>query len=423
MHLKGIFVLGLTLLLFIGTIASVFLSCKHDPQGLDKLDTICFETQILPIFQTSCALPKCHDAPGEESSFILTDYTHIMEAIKPGDPMKSPAYSSLIALYGENLMPPSQPLSEQNRNMIRVWILQGATNTNCTGTLTCDTTSVMTYIGNVLPVIELYCLACHSGASPQGGLLLDDYCKVAFQAHSGHLTGVLRDGTFPLMPPSAPIPECQIRQVELWVAGSSDTLCAPKPDTNTYSNPRACFKRDILPILQSSCAMTGCHNGTSGEIDFVFTSYASTMQAVVPGNPNQSSLYQAIKGGSENPMPPAPYPALTTAAKDSIYKWISYGAKDEYCGQACDTTTTPTFSGTIWPIIELNCRGCHSGGTPSGNVLLNNYTDVAAQAANGKLTGVLRDGTYFLMPPGGALSGCQIRQVEIWVKAGYPNNK
>jgi hypothetical protein len=56
-------------------------------------------------------------------------------------------------------------------------------------------------------------------------------------------------------------------------------------------------------------------------------------------------------------------------------------------------------------------------------VLLTNYSDVAAQASNGKLTGVLRDGIYVLMPPAGPLSECKIRQVEIWVNAGYQNNK
>ncbi len=422
MHLKSIFTLGLTILFLVGSLTAVFFSCKHDPRGIDQLDTICFETQILPIFLTSCALPDCHDSPGEESQYVFTDYNNILEAVTPGEPMKSSAYTSLISAGEEGIMPPDQPLSKQNRTLIRVWIEQGALNENCG--LTCDTVSVMTFTDHVWPIIELNCVSCHSGSNPQGGLLLNDYCKVAIHANNGHLAGVLRDGYFPLMPPSAPLPECQIRQVELWVQGSQDTLCSQNPDTTTYSNPRACFQRDILPVLQSSCAISGCHDATTHEGGYNYTSYSNTMNSVSSGNPADSKLYEVITiGEAEDRMPPNPYAPLSAEVIDSIYKWISYGALNEYCGEACDTVSAITFSGIIWPIVEQNCRGCHSGTSPSGGVSLTNYSQVAAQASNGKLTGTLRDGTYVLMPPAGALSECRIRQMEIWVQAGFQNNK
>ena len=420
MHLKGMFVFGLTLLLLTGIITSVFLSCKHEADILNLTDSICFESQILPIFQSSCAISGCHDSPGDESQYVFTDYLHIMEAVTPGDPTKSPAYTSLISVYGEEgLMPPGRPLSKQNRMLIRFWIEKGALNINCQPA--CDTVSAMTFTGNVWPVIELNCQGCHSGTSPSGGISLNNYCEVAIQSANGMLGGTLRGGIYPLMPPAGSLAECQIRQVELWIQGDQDTLCNQNPDTQ---NPRACFQRDILPVLLSSCAITGCHNGTSGEIDYVFTNYANTKQAVVPGNPTGSKLYNVlITSELEERMPPSPYQPLSTAARDSIYNWISYGALDEYCGEACDTITEPTFSGTVWPIIDLNCRGCHSGGAPSGGILLTNYTEVAAQATSGKLTGALRDGTYVLMPPSGPLSECRIRQIELWVQAGKQNNK
>jgi len=422
MHLKSIFVFGITILLLAGTLTSIFFSCKHDPQGIDQMETICFETQILPIFQTSCAISGCHDSPGEESSYIFTDYTHVMEAVTPGDPMKSPAYTALISSGEEGIMPPGQPLSVQNRTLIRVWIEQGATNANCS--ISCDTSSVMTFEGNIWPIIELNCVSCHSGSNPQGGLLLTDYCDVAQVASTGLLIGVMRDGTYPLMPPGSSLPECQNRQVELWIEGGSDTLCTQNPDTNTYRNPRACFQRDVLPVLQSSCAISGCHDATTHRGGYNFTSYATTKNAVSAGNPAGSKLYEVITTGeAEDRMPPNPYQPLSTAVIDTIYKWISYGALDEYCGEACDTVTAITFSGIVSPVIESNCRGCHSGASPSGGVSLTNWSQVAAQASNGKLTGVLRDGTYVLMPPSGALSECRIQQIETWVQAGFQNNK
>ena len=414
---------GLLLLTMGGVISSVFLSCKHETENIYLIDTICFEPQILPIFQTSCALSGCHDGQGE-SDYIFTDYVHIMEAVTPGDPMNSPAYTSLISASGEEgIMPPDQPLSEQNRTLIRVWIEQGALNESCVQ-LECDTVSVMTYPVHVWPVIELNCTGCHSGASPSGGIPLTNYCEVAIQSANGKLTGVLRDGTYPLMPPSGSLPECEIRQIELWVEGDQDTLCTQNPDTSDYYNPRACFQRDVLPVLQSSCAISSCHDAISHKEGYIFTDYTNTMEAVVPGNPSESKLYEVITTSeSDEKMPPNPYPALSSAAIDSIYNWISYGALDDECGEACDTNSTITYSATVWPIIEQNCRGCHSGGSPAGGVSLTNYNEVAVQASNGKLTGVLRDGTYVLMPPSGSLSECKIRQVELWVEAGSLNNK
>jgi hypothetical protein len=144
------------------------------------------------------------------------------------------------------------------------------------------------------------------------------------------------------------------------------------------------------------------------------------------GNPSESKLYEVITiTEPDDKMPPSPYQPLSSAAIDSIYKWISYGALDEYCGEACDTVSPVTFSGIVWPIIEQNCRGCHSGLSPSGGVLLTNYTEVSAQATSGKLTGVLRGGAFVLMPspPSGPLSECRIRQVELWVQDGFLNNK
>jgi hypothetical protein len=424
MELRRILFYGLSLLLFGVIITSVFLSCKHEAEGLNLMDSICFESQILPIFQTSCAISGCHDSPGNESGYVFADYEHIMEAVTPGDPMKSPAYTSLISGSGEEgLMPPGQPLSVQNRTLIRVWIEQGALNESCVQ-LECDTVSVITFTDHVWPVIELNCEGCHSGASPSGGIPLTDYCEVAILSANGMLAGVLRDGTYPIMPPSGPIPECQIRQIELWIEGDQDTLCTQNPDTTDYYNPRACFQRDILPVLQSSCAISGCHDETTHKEGYIFSDYLNTMEAVQAGNPSESKLYEVITTSEiEEIMPPSPYEPLSPAVIDSIYNWISYGALDEDCGNACDTISTVTFSGIVWPIIELNCRGCHSGSSPSGNVLLTNYNEVYVQATNGHLTGVLRDGTYVLMPPSGPLSECKIRQVEIWVAAESLNNK
>ena len=45
----------------------------------------------------------------------------------------------------------------------------------------------------------------------------------------------------------------------------------------------------------------------------------------------------------------------------------------------CDTTNV-TYTQSVWPIISNNCTNCHSGSTPSGNISLENYDEIAAAA-------------------------------------------
>jgi uncharacterized membrane protein len=92
----------------------------------------------------------------------------------------------------------------------------------------------------------------------------------------------------------------------------------------------------------------------------------------------------------------------------------------------CDTTNV-TYSGTIAPIIQQNCYTCHSTTAPSGGVVLDTYTGVAASAANGlssRLWGSINHlSGYSAMPKGGnKLTECELKKIEIWLRAGSPNN-
>jgi len=96
--------------------------------------------------------------------------------------------------------------------------------------------------------------------------------------------------------------------------------------------------------------------------------------------------------------------------------------------QQCDTVNV-TYSQTIWPVINDNCITCHSGTAPSGNILLDNYSNISAHAQipagqPGSLYGaVSHDPGNSAMPKSGAkLSDCRITQIRIWIESGTPNN-
>ncbi len=106
-------------------------SCTHDPFFIEYLDTICFDSQVLPILQTSCGISGCHDAASASENFIATDYESVITAVNPGDPRGSLLYNVITNINGEEMMPPDRPLTLEQRTIIHVWIEQGALHTTC----------------------------------------------------------------------------------------------------------------------------------------------------------------------------------------------------------------------------------------------------------------------------------------------------
>jgi len=100
-----------------------------------------------------------------------------------------------------------------------------------------------------------------------------------------------------------------------------------------------------------------------------------------------------------------------------------------YPASAECTTENMSFAGDVWPVINASCTGCHSGSSPSGNVSLENYSDVATAAAigagnYGSLYGTISHASgNSPMPKGGSkLSDCTVSQVKAWIDQGAPDN-
>ena len=305
--------------------------CKHEG-FVSQLDTVCFDSQVLPIFTANCTQVGCHNG-GSGHRMSFTSYSDIVKEVTPYNSAGSRVYKVITAKW-DNPMPPHAPLTLEQRTLIRVWIDQGAKNTSC--------------------------------------------------------------------------------------SGSTVVITPPPVDTAQYLF--ACFTRDILPILNSSCAVPSCHDAVTHRHGLTLTSYTAARNLVVPNYPNQSTLYNVINGGGDDRMPPSGYNQLTQAQIDSIYSWISLGALNANCGDICDTSNV-TFALSVWPIIQNNCTGCHSGSTAQKGIHLENYANVAAVAADGMLDNVIHQvSPYPLMPPGSPLSSCKVRTLEIWMANGYPND-
>jgi len=85
-------------------------------------------------------------------------------------------------------------------------------------TILCDSSNV-TYPGIVYPILETYCISCHSGTTPAGALDFTDFNDLAFVAQSGSLLGSIKH-----LPDYSPMPKdadkisaCKIVLIEIWV--------------------------------------------------------------------------------------------------------------------------------------------------------------------------------------------------------------
>lgn len=87
----------------------------------------------------------------------------------------------------------------------------------------------------------------------------------------------------------------------------------PTPIPGPVPNNGVCFESDVLPLFQTNCAKSGCHDATSHVEDLVLDSYTNIVKkGIVPGKANSSKLYEVLFKSGSDKMPPLPNADLTT---------------------------------------------------------------------------------------------------------------
>lgn len=199
----------------------------------------------------------------------------------------------------------------------------------------------------------------------------------------------------------------------------------PNPVPVPGGTNQVCFETQILPLFQSNCAKSGCHDAASHQDGYVFDSYANIVRKDVrPGRAENSKVYKVLFETGNDKMPRPPNPDLTPDQKALIGRWINEGAKNTTnCGTTCDSTQFK-YSTNVSPLMSTYCLGCHSGTAPSAGINLSTYTGVRTVAISGRLLGAISHAPgYSPMPKNASkLSTCQIAQVRKWVESGAPNN-
>lgn len=124
----------ISLILFIAFTTVIFSSC--DDTGITDIiipdENVDYSLHIQPLFNEHCNNSGCHNSEDNAGGIRLTSYGELFAVpflIIPGSPDESQLF---LAVDGQsvNFMPPpygnSVPLSENNIQGIRTWILEGA---------------------------------------------------------------------------------------------------------------------------------------------------------------------------------------------------------------------------------------------------------------------------------------------------------
>ncbi|WP_295801382.1 c-type cytochrome [Mucilaginibacter sp.] len=232
-------------LLIIGTLIFMLFACTHDgiaPKstgtpgggtggntggtggstgggtGTPPSDIVCFQTDVLPLFQTYCASAGCHDAATQREELVLTSYANIMRGIRS----KNPNGSKYYTVIQEGSMPPrNKPqLSTAQVATIGKWINQGALNNTCAVT-TCDTTKT-TYNNGISLLFATYCNGCHGIAPGSGNVVLSDYASAksagtTMKANFLNAINFTSANAAMNMPQSGKLSDCQVTQITKWI--------------------------------------------------------------------------------------------------------------------------------------------------------------------------------------------------------------
>jgi hypothetical protein len=191
-------------------LTSILLStCTKDVYNPD----VCFQENVLPIFVSNCTSGGCHVSGGGAAGYDLSNYDGIMKGIKPKHPLRSEIYK---VISGKNAtMPVGYRLNRKEIAYIEMWIKMGSPNSaNCQN---CDTSN-FSYSNRVKPLIDKWCVSCHSVGNPGGGYDLSSYSGLVVSVTNNRLLGSLKYSPgFSPMPPNSGLSSCDINAIEKWV--------------------------------------------------------------------------------------------------------------------------------------------------------------------------------------------------------------
>lgn len=181
-----------------------------------------FTNSILPIVNSTCGKSGCHGSVSR-GAFSLTTYSQVVKELGTLSRLDH-ALKEMAEQKKERPSLDYTPPTSQQLDLLKAWIGQGAKNNSCNG---CDTTQY-TFAAVIAPLLNAYCVGCHSGNSPGGSVNLSTYSaiKAELDANPNRLVGSINwtspyTGARQMPQGSAKLPDCYITQIEKWVSSGA----------------------------------------------------------------------------------------------------------------------------------------------------------------------------------------------------------
>ncbi|CAH0994257.1 hypothetical protein EMA8858_00366 [Emticicia aquatica] len=187
--------------------------------------TVCFDTQVLPFFQSSCAFSGCHNSQSKKEGYDLSNYASIISrGIKSGKPTESEIYKVMIAT-GKDRMPPAPypAIAKDKLDMIAKWIQEGGQNKVCgttgNGATTAGTSrTVVVNFTAVNAILQTNCVSCHKAGFASAGISLDNYADIKKHSANGSLYGSITGASgYKKMPPGGQLTTCDVMIIKKWI--------------------------------------------------------------------------------------------------------------------------------------------------------------------------------------------------------------
>lgn len=185
-------------------------------------------------------------------------------------------------------------------------------------------------------VLSPKCLSCHNGSTSPNltsySTLMSGTDVTPGNPAQSKLYTYCQSGMMPIS--GGQLSSAELAELYNWIAAGAAQVPPAQTGTATGSNggtgqvgggttspQTASFATINTTILKPSCV--ACHNGTTASGGYNFSSYATTIQAVVAGNAAMSNLYIDVANGN---MPLGGASPLTASQISLIQSWINAGA-------------------------------------------------------------------------------------------------
>lgn len=179
-----------------------------------------------------------------------------------------------------------------------------------------------------------------------------------------------------------------------------DGIETPIEDIDPY------YFNTIEPIMNQSCATSGCHDATTKADGIELTSFDRVKDAFV-----DEDAWEEI---TSNRMPVGN--PLSQSDKDAIEAWI----ESDYTDGVVETPAT--YVNDIAPLINQSCATsyCHDSGAPSAGLDLSTYALVkTAFSSTGSSSSLGRIKSGNMPKNGTAFTQTQIDLIENWIDNGF----